>query len=90
MAIVAIGAIVDPDYRYGCLKKCLDLRIAASETDFVLTMNLEIKIWKFMRKYFSFMKFEYPLYILARNDALEHRIYRLMDKKIKVNKHKLN
>ena len=44
MAIVAIDAIVDPDYRYGCLKKRLDLRIAASETDFVNIMNLGVKI----------------------------------------------
>ena len=34
MAIVAIDDIVDADYRYGCLKKSLDLRIAALEADF--------------------------------------------------------
>ena len=34
-AIVAKDAIVDPDYRYGCLMKRLDLRIAAAESDFV-------------------------------------------------------
>ena len=31
MAIVAIDAIVEADHRYRCLKKRLDLRIAASE-----------------------------------------------------------
>ena len=35
MAIVDIGAIVHPGHQYGCLKKRLDLRIAASEADFV-------------------------------------------------------
>ena len=35
MAIVAIDAIGDPGHRYGCLMKHLDLRIAASEDDFV-------------------------------------------------------
>ena len=35
MAIVAIDAIVDPDHRYGCLMKRLDLRNAADEADFV-------------------------------------------------------
>ena len=34
MAIVAIDAIVDPDYQYGCLKKRQDLRISASEAIF--------------------------------------------------------
>ena len=34
MAIVAIDAIVDPDYRYGCLMKRLDIRIAAFEANF--------------------------------------------------------
>ena len=33
-AIVAIDAIVDPDYRYGCLMKRLDIRIAAFEANF--------------------------------------------------------
>ena len=33
MAIVTIDAIVDPCYRYRCLKKRLDLRIGASEAD---------------------------------------------------------
>ena len=31
IAIVAIDAIVDQDYQYGCLAKCLALRIVASE-----------------------------------------------------------
>ena len=35
MAIVTIDAIVYPDHRYGCLMKCLELSIAASEADFV-------------------------------------------------------
>ena len=35
MAIVAIDAIVEPDYQYGCLKKRLDLKIAAFEADYV-------------------------------------------------------
>ena len=43
MAIVAIDAIVDLGYRYGCLKKRLDIRIAASEADFVKIMNLRGK-----------------------------------------------
>ena len=34
MDIVAIDAIVDADYQYGCLKKRLDLRIAASEAKY--------------------------------------------------------
>ena len=35
MAIVAIDAIVDLGHRYGCLRKRLDIRIVASEADFV-------------------------------------------------------
>ena len=35
MAIVAIDAIADPDYRYGCLMKRLDIRIEAFEANFV-------------------------------------------------------
>ena len=34
MAIAAIDAIDHPGQQYGCLKKRLDLRIAASEVDF--------------------------------------------------------
>ena len=34
MAIVAIDAIVDPDFRYGCLMKRLDIRIEAFEENF--------------------------------------------------------
>ena len=34
VAVVAIDAIVDRDHWYGCLIKCLDLRIAVSEADF--------------------------------------------------------
>ena len=43
MAIVAIDAIVDLGHRYGCLKKRLDIRIVASEADFVLIMNIRGK-----------------------------------------------
>ena len=43
MTIVAIEAIVDLGYRYGCLKKRVDIRIAASEADFVEIMNLRGK-----------------------------------------------
>ena len=35
LAIVAIDTIVEAGNRYRCLKKHLDLRIAASEADFV-------------------------------------------------------
>ena len=45
MAIVAIDAIVDLGYCYGCLKKLLDHRIAASEADFVEIFFL-YKFWK--------------------------------------------
>ena len=33
MAIVAIGAIVHPGHQYGCQKKRMELRIAASEAN---------------------------------------------------------
>ena len=39
-------------YPYRCLKKRLDLRIAAFKANFALK-------WKYMRKYFSFMNFIY-------------------------------
>ena len=43
MAIVAIGVIVDQCHSYECLQKRLDLRISASEADFVKIMNLRGK-----------------------------------------------
>ena len=49
---MAIGAIVEPDPWYGCLMKRLDLRIAATEADFVYITNLGVNIYKFMWKYF--------------------------------------
>ena len=43
MAIVAIGAIVEPFRWYGCLKKRLDIRNAAPEADFALEIILRDK-----------------------------------------------
>ena len=42
-AIVAIDTIVDRGHPYRCLKKHLDIRIAAPKADFGLTMDLRGK-----------------------------------------------
>ena len=68
MTIVAIDAIVDRGYPYWCLKKRLDLRIAASKVDYAKRNYQGGKTWKCMRKYFSLINFGNHLYILAQND----------------------
>ena len=52
MVVVAIDAIVNLGLQHRCPKKRLDLRIAASEADFVQIRNLRVKNRKFMRKSF--------------------------------------
>ena len=51
--------------------KHLDLRIAASEADFALEIILRDKNLKLIRKYFTFINFENPLYFWVRNDVPE-------------------
>ena len=55
----------DIEHWYWCLKKRSDPRNAASKADFALKLILRGKSWKLMRKFFSFINFENPLYFLA-------------------------
>ena len=60
--------------QYGCLSTRLDLRNKAYKADFAQQINLRGKNWIYLWKYFSFLNFENPLYILVKSRGFGGRV----------------